>query len=1168
MYEAGEFDAGFFGIGPREALAMDPQQRILLEVAWEALEDAWIDPLSLRGSGTGVFAGVMYHDYMFLAATSDRRAELEGYLSVGGGGSVVSGRISYALGLEGPAVTVDTACSSSLVAIHQACQALRSGECSLAMAGGVTVLATPAMFVEFSRQQGLAPDGRCKSFAEGADGVSWGEGAGLVVLERLSDARAAGRRVLGVVRGSAVNQDGASNGLTAPNGPSQERVIRAALLSAGLGAGDVDVVEGHGTGTSLGDPIEAQALLATYGRGRTAGRPLWLGSVKSNMGHMQAAAGVAGVIKMVEAMRHGVLPRTLHAGMPSSHVDWSSGGVELLSESRPWPSTGAPRRAGVSSFGISGTNAHVILEEAPPGTVSGPARNSSAAVPVSVTGPGSQDAEAVSAEHADPVPRGTLAAAAGARLPLVPGLVSGRSAEGAVDQARRMRTELADRSARAVDIGLSLATTRAQLPWRSVMFAGADGAWGPASEPVRMRPGKTVMVFPGQGSQWAGMGKELFEAFPVFADAVREICDPEWLFSGGTDLDRTENTQLAVFAVEVGLYRLLESWGVVADVLVGHSIGEIVAAHVAGVLSVADAVRVVRARGGLMAALPGGAMVAIEAAEPVVVEGLPVGASVAAVNAPGSVVVSGPESVVGAVERVWRERTRVRRLAVSHAFHSAMLEPMLDDFASVMAEVTLRPARIPIASNVTGAVETELFTDPKYWVRHIRETVRFAEGIAAVRAIGGSRFLEVGPDAVLSAMISRMVGDDAAVIATQRRGRESASGVVRAVAEAHCHGVRVDWDRFFAGTGARVVDLPAYAFRRRRYWPTAAAAVADVGGMGLDRIEHAWLSAVVTAAESGERLLTGRLSVASHPWLADHVVLGSVLLPGTGLAEIAAAAGEYVGCPDLSELVLEAPLVFDRAVPVFLQVRVGAPGDDGSCAVTVYSRPEEDSRDGTNVTWARHAVGAVRPAGAVPEDSSEVWPPPGAVAVTADDLYRELGEVGFEYGERFRGVRGIWRGGDEVFCEIALPAGMGGRGFGVHPVLFDAAFHPVVAEGAAAAPGEGVLLPFVFRGVRVFRRGAETVRVRMRIAEGGVTHLVARDEAGRAVWSMEELAVRRADVAALRSAGAADILLTPVWRPVPAPAATPVPSGIAVVGAGAPGLRGAQDKGGRDSGGK
>nr|WP_062990513.1 type I polyketide synthase [Nocardia anaemiae] len=1112
LYDAGDFDAGFFGIGPREALAMDPQQRLLLEVAWEALEDARIDPISLRGSDTGVFAGVMYHDYVFAAATSDRSAELEGYLSAGGGGSVVSGRIAYSLGLVGPAISVDTACSSSLVTLHQACTALRMGECGLALAGGVTVLATPAMFLEFSRQRGLAPDGRCKSFADAADGVSWGEGVGMLVLERLSDARANGHRILGVVRGSAVNQDGASNGLTAPNGPSQERVIRSALANAGLTAGDVDVVEGHGTGTALGDPIEAQALLATYGRDRS--EPVWLGSIKSNMGHTQAAAGVAGVIKMIEAMRHETMPATLHVDAPSSHVDWDSGGVALLTEARAWESVGRPRRAGVSSFGISGTNAHVIVEEAP--------------------------VESASPEAGDGLPSPETGAESASRnvglgLAVVPWLISGRSAEAVVAQANRL-SGLGEIS--ALDVGFSLATTRAHLPWRAAVLDRSELG---AVTPRRVVGGKTVFVFPGQGAQYAGMGRELFDTFPVFAEAVREICDPGWLFASDTDLDRTDNTQLSIFAIEVALTRLLESWGVVPDLVVGHSIGEITAAHVAGVLSLEDAVRLVTARGRLMAGLPaGGAMLAVEidAVESEVgeigVDGdLPDGVSVAAINAPGSVVVSGPEAGIAELESRWADR-RTRRLTVSHAFHSVLMEPMLDEFAAVCAEFRWQPPRIPIASNVTGQLESDLMADPGYWVRHVREPVRFADGIAALRQAGGTRFLEVGPDAVFSAAVDGL--------AAQRRGRAQVATLVRFVADAHCHGVDVDWAKFYAGTGAREIDLPTYAFQRQRYWLSPATTVGNVGGLGLERVDHPLLSATVSLAGSGERVVTGRLSVTSQPWLADHVVFGSVLLPGTGLVELVSAAGRLVDCPRIEELVLESPLVFDTGVAVAVQLEITAPDERGHCAVVVHSKPDID---GEPTSWIRHAVGSIAPAdpGGMPLPEAP-WPPTDAEPVPIADLYAELADLGYEYGPAFQGVRAAWHRDDEIMLEVALPSGSDASGFGIHPALFDAAFHVAIASaGDRIQPGK-VLLPFAFRNVQAHRPGQSAARVTMRVGAEGMRELTATDEHNRLVWTMGALDSRPADAGALRSAGAADILLTPTWEPISLPAETDRPTPV------------------------
>ncbi|WP_425471126.1 type I polyketide synthase [Saccharothrix texasensis] len=844
LHDAPLFDPAFFGISPREAADMDPQQRVLLETSWEALEHAGINPADLKGTRTAVYAGVVYHDYP------------NSY----GAGSMVSGRVAYHLGLEGPALTVDTGCSSSLVAIHLAVQALRSGQVSLALAGGATVIATPATFLEFSRQRALAPDGRCKSFAAGADGAGWSEGSGVVVLERLSDALRLGHEVLAVVRGSAVNQDGASNGITAPNGPSQQRVIRAALADARLAPADVDAVEAHGTGTRLGDPIEAQAVLATYGQDRE--RPLWLGSLKSNLGHSQAAAGVAGVIKMVLALRHGLLPRTLHVTEPSAEVDWSAGDVALLTEEQPWPAGERVRRAGVSSFGISGTNAHVVLEQAPD----------------------------VQAEEREPAPDG-----------VVPWVLSGHTSGALTAQAARLRDHLAGADLPARDVAWSLATTRAAREHRAVVLgrdtaelaagvsALADGV--PSAAVVTGTAdveGRTVFVYPGQGAQWVGMAAALLEASPVFAARMAECARALSAFvdwdvvavargeEGAPTLDQVDVVQPALWAVMVSLTALWAHHGIRPDAVVGHSQGEIAAAVVAGRLSLEDGARVVALRSrAIRERLAGrGGMLSVALSAAGVVPHL--GSfgnrvSVAADNGASSVVVSGdPEALDGLAGLLTSLGVRSRRVNVDYASHSAQVGDIEQRLLADLGPVGPRAGEVPMLSTVTGEWVGGDELDARYWYTNLRSTVRFADAVRSLAAQGHSAFVEISPHPVLLPSVGETLdGREQPVVAagTLRRDEGGFDRFLRSVAELHVRGVSPDFAALLPG--ARPVRLPTYAFQHRHFWlteePRAAADPADEAFWAA--VEHGGLPALPADLAVDEDAL-GRVLPALSAWRA------------------------------------------------------------------------------------------------------------------------------------------------------------------------------------------------------------------------------------------------------------------------------------------------------------
>ncbi|QKG20136.1 type I polyketide synthase [Actinomadura verrucosospora] len=1166
LHDADLFDAGLFGISPREALAMDPQQRLMMEVAWEALERAGLDPKGLRGSRTGVFTGAGNLGY--LVGMQQVRKEVEGFSLVGNAASVISGRIAYTFGLEGPAVTVDTACSSSLVAMHLAGQALRRGECEVALAGGVAVMPNPSEFVEFSRQRVLAPDGRCKAFSAAADGTAFGEGAGMLVLKRLSDAVRDGSRILAVMRGSATNQDGASNGLTAPNGPSQQRVIRAALADGRLTADQVDAVEAHGTGTTLGDPIEAQALLATYGRQRPDGRPLWLGSIKSNISHTQAAAGMAGVIKMVMALRHELLPATLHVDAPTPEVDWSSGGVSLLTEPVSWPRRGGPRRAGVSSFGISGTNAHVILEEAPP-----------------------DEHDAATGDAGD---RESAALVTASPAPAVPWLLSGRGEQALRSQAARLRSHLAVHPGQSMpDVGRSLAFTRATLDHRAVVIAadrteastalealsqGAEN--GSLVEGVADIEGKVVFVFPGQGSQWPRMAVELLAEAPVFAERIRE-CERalstyvDWSLTavlraepGAPSLDRIDVVQPALFAVMVSLAALWRSYGVEPSAVVGHSQGEVAAAHVAGALSLDDAVRVVVFRSRLFAEmLTGkGAVASVGAAEARVRERLVAWngrLAVGGVNGPASVIVTGESAALREfVAACTADGIRAKIVPATVASHSEQVDALRERLLELLAPVTPRHGEIAFYSTVTGGPLETGRLDAEYWYRNVRNPVDFTGAVRALLADGHRFFIEASPHPVLVAGLQETAEEaevDCAATGTLSRDQGNLRDFLTSLAEVHVRGAGVDWGGAFAGADAGWVELPTYPFQRRRYWAdSVGAATADVTATGIGSAGHPLLGASLGMAQGGT-ILTGRLSLASHPWLADHMALGVAIVPGAAFAELAIRAGDEVGCDRIEELTLRQPLVLPEKGAVVLQVVVAAAEEDGRRAVSVYSRPA--GAVAPDLPWTRHAEGVLAIAGAGQDRRAEglrSWPPPGSQPVDLAGFYDDLAERGYQYGPAFQGLRAVWRRGDEIFGEVSLPERQAedAGNFGVHPALLDAALHTALAVGGPAEDGR-VRLPFEWSGVELHAVGATTARVRISPAGDDAISLTMADADGEPVGAVESLALRPVSTDQLEQTdgGHQDSALHRVeWTLLP-PGGDPVaPGDWAVIGADALGL--------------
>ncbi|WP_394621992.1 SDR family NAD(P)-dependent oxidoreductase [Lentzea sp. JNUCC 0626] len=1069
-----DFDAAFFGISPREALAMDPQQRLLLETTWHAVEHAHIDPASLRGSQTGVFTGVMYQDY--LDGAGELPEEIAGFRSTGNAGSVVSGRVAYSFGLQGPTLTVDTACSSSLVALHLAVRSLRDGDCSLALAGGVTVMSTPRLFVDYVRQGALSSDGRCKAFSADADGTGFAEGAGVVVLERLSDAVRNGRRILAVVRGSAVNQDGASNGLSAPNGPAQQRVIQAALADARLRPSDVDALEAHGTGTRLGDPIEAQAVIATYGERDDV--PALLGSVKSNIGHTQAAAGVAGVIKMVLALHHEMVPKTLHAGEPSPHVDWSSGSVGLATEATSWPRGERVRRAAVSSFGISGTNAHVVLEQAPEPRPA-PADDTAHLVLLSAKTPEALARHAAALREVDaPVADIARASATRAGLPVRAAVLAGD-----VDGLRE-----------------ALAALAAGTAHPDVVTGTASG-----------RP-KVAFVFPGQGTQWPEMMSALIAESPEVR-AVVAACDAEFsryfdwsvaeTLTRGLPLRSIDVVQPVLFTTMVALAELWRSHGVEPDAVVGHSQGEVAAAYVAGALPLADAVRVIARRSAALTELSGrGAMLSVALHVDRVIEALEPWrdqVSVAAINAPAAVTVSGTAEALTELEAVLTAQgVRAKRISgIQTAGHSPLMDSLRDRMADELADLSPRTGTTPFCSTVTGSFVDGSVLDEAYWFRNLREPVRFEQATRALAEVGHTVFLEVSPHPVLGTALGTTL-EDAGVLATLRRDEGGRTRFGRALADAHAAGLPVAWSTWL-GTGP-VAELPRYPFDRQRYWAASGAGAGDLGSVGLAAAKHPLLGAAVPLAGGGV-VYSGRLSAQSHPWLADHAVHGTAILPGTAFLDLA----WHAGTPAVTELTIEAPLVLPAGRAVRVQVSAGEPDASGVRALTFHSRPDDAPAD---APWTRHAEGIAGPSTSAAPADLRAWPPPGATELPVADLYDRYAELGVSYGPVFRGVRAAWRRGDEVFADVRLDDEQT-DGFGLHPALLDASLHAMALGELVPPELRGTTsLPFSWTSAELHAVGATDLRVRLAPAEDGGIAVAVADGTGEPVAAIGSLRLR------------------------------------------------------------
>jgi acyl transferase domain-containing protein/acyl carrier protein len=1055
------FDAPFFRISPREAQYLDPQQRLLLEVAWEALENAGCDPRRLAGSQTGVFMGVMNFDYSKMLSVPSRAEEQNLYVASGSGHSVIAGRLSFVLGLQGPSVSLDTACSSSLVTVHLAAQSLRSGECDLALAGGVNLILSPYGTLCFSQAKALSFSGFSKTFDADADGYAQSEGCGVLVLKRLTDAMRENDRILAVIRGSAVNQDGASGGLTVPNGPAQEQAIRAALAKAKLSPADIDYLEAHGTGTKLGDPIEVQAAGRVLREGRSKEHPLLLGSVKTNIGHTEVAAGVAGIIKVVLALQNEELPPHLHFETLNPHISIDDIPAKIVTKATPWKRGERPRIAGVSAFGFSGTNAHVIISEAP-----------------------QQSARHVETERSAHLL--ALSAASGDALRELAEKHVARLSSEEVDLADYCFTANAGRchfDRRAAFVAASREELIGKL--ESVLSQETIGEDAAASD-----QNKIAFLFTGQGSQYFGMGRRLYETQPSFRKAMDrcaeilsrhldvDLLDVMWGHARPELIDQTRYTQPALFALEYGLAQLWQSFGVRPAAVLGHSVGEYCAATVAGVLSLEDGLALIAHRARLMHELcaPGG-MCAVDADAARVqsaIESWSDLVSIAAINGPYATVISGEsEAVRAAAVELAKEGVRVKRLSVSHAFHSALMDPMLDEFERVAADLTFHSPRIRLVSNVTGkSVSSNEMARPDYWSRQVRGAVRFSDGMRELEKIGCRRFLEIGPHPVLTGMGRMCVSDPDAHIwsGSLRRDQDDCRELLEAVGRLYVSGVEIDWQAFDADYDRRKLALPTYPFQRRRYWMAEEKKTRAGAGGG-----HPLVTAAVESSVSPDMtIVTAEIGTDNPSYLSDHRVYGRPLFPAAGYLEIALAAG-HVAFGDselvISDVVFERACMLEEGVTRQLQCVLTREDDADACGFQLLGKSGE---------WVRHASGRIETASesvgqSAKQDLDLIRAQCGEL-LTGEEAYERFDGTGLEYGPAFQGLDQVARGTGEALARIALPEAARASscaGYRLHPVLLDSCFQ-LLAHSIPESEGESVAyLPVAIEKLRVRTLRAE-----------------------------------------------------------------------------------------------